>query len=73
MIGLISTSGNGDMTSQRDLRAITPAYINRDLKRKTGSGVFELINNADSVSNAFLVNTAPPLEKILTDVVLGKN
>jgi hypothetical protein len=72
LIGVISTSGSSDTTSQRDLRAVTLAYIERDLKRKTGSGIETLVKNADSVSEVFLQNIAPSLEKILTDVVLGR-
>ncbi len=35
LVGLISTTSEGDTTALRDLRAITLSYINRDLAAQT--------------------------------------
>ncbi len=36
LVGLISTTSEGETTATRDLRAISPSYINRDLVTQTG-------------------------------------
>jgi hypothetical protein len=72
LMGLISTSSNGDKTSDRDLRAITGPYINRDLEKTTKFTITSLIDNSDQVSIIFNKDIAPNLITILTNTILGK-
>ncbi len=71
LIGVISTSSSGDTTGSRDLRSITMAYINRDLRVEKNSDLASLIQNATSVREDFDKNFAPRLQEILTDAILG--
>ncbi len=68
LIGLISTSSNGDSTSQRDLRAITVAYINRDLQKELGINLRQfVINDPAEFAKKFQEINAPGLTKLITD------
>jgi len=68
LIGIISTSSDGNTTSDRDLRAITTAYINRDLQDNTGVTLPHFIaqDNAAYAKN-FQTNVAPALSKLIID------
>lgn len=43
LVGLITTTSEGTTTSERDLRAITASYINRDLLAQSGGGLSSLL------------------------------
>ncbi len=73
LLGIISVSSDDLSTKDRDLRAITVSYINRDLENKTKAGIKSLILNADSVANVFSVSFFDLLKKTLEDSILGKN
>ncbi len=73
LLGIISVSSDDFFTKDRDLRAITVAYINRDLEAKTKTNIRNLILNADSVSNVFEISLFSLLKKTLEDSILGKN
>jgi hypothetical protein len=65
LIGLISTSGEGEQTKERDLRAITGAYINRDLKRVINIDLSGFLSNIDQIFTIFKNETEPILSKII--------
>ena len=44
LIGIITTTSEGATTAERDLRAITLNYIDRDLTAQTGSGLSALLS-----------------------------
>ena len=56
LVGLISTTSEGDTTATRDLRAITLSYINRDLIKQTQSD-FATILGGDVGASARDFNT----------------
>lgn len=62
LVGIITTTSDGATTAQRDLRAITLSYIDRDLQAQTGMSLKELLNG-DLVAkvNDFTTNNAPQL------------
>lgn len=72
LLGIISVSSEADSTKDRDLRAITLAYINRDLLDKTKTSLSSLVLNADSVSSVFDASLFNLLKKTLEDSILGK-
>ena len=43
LIGIITTTSNGQTTADRDLRAVTLSYIDRDLKVQSGLSLSEVI------------------------------
>jgi S1-C subfamily serine protease len=72
LIGIISVSSEADSTKDRDLRAITVPYIDRDLQSKTKSGISSVVSNSETVYNIFSLNLFPLLKKTLEDAILGK-
>ncbi|MHB1316768.1 MAG: S1 family peptidase [Minisyncoccota bacterium] len=72
LIGLISTSSDGDTTSARELRAITSSYINRDLSKESGISTPSLLSNNISFSLTFNAKVVPVLTKALSDVILKR-
>ena len=71
LIGIISTSSDGDTTSARDLRAITIAYINRDLQSELGISLAQFIfQNHSDFAEIFASTSAPTLTKLITDELL---
>lgn len=67
LLGIISTSTNGDTTSSRGLNAITLSYINKTLKNEAGVTISELISSNLAVfAKNFQENNAIGLTKILT-------
>ena len=74
IIGLISTSSNGDQTSTRDLRAITMAHINRSLQNELGITFSQfLASDLITFAKTFASTTAPTLTKLVSDPILNKN
>lgn len=54
LIGLITTTSSGATTGERDLHAITTAYIDRDMKTQTGRTLSKtLALDPKTMSNAF--------------------
>lgn len=72
LLGIISTSSDGDTTQSRNLRAITSAYINRDLVTHVGISISSLIKGSASYAISFNRDIAPTLTQALTDVILKK-
>lgn len=72
LLGIISTSSDGDTTQSRNLRAITTAYINRSLVASTGISISSLLRASASYATAFNRDVAPTLTKALSDVILKK-
>lgn len=72
LIGIISTTSDGDTTTARDLHAITLAYIDRDLIKEAKQTITSLASASASFAQTFNTNIAPGLTKILSDVILKK-
>lgn len=72
LIGIISTESEAAKTSDRDLRAITLAYINRDLINESGSSIIDILANPAEYAKVFNINIAPKLVEILTNAILKK-
>jgi hypothetical protein len=72
LIGIITTSSDDATTGARDLRAITTAYINRDLIANASTDLKTILENSQSTSDTFNQTIAGTLTKILTDSILGK-
>ncbi|MES3005057.1 MAG: serine protease [Patescibacteria group bacterium] len=74
LLGVISTSTDGDTTGERDLRAITTGYINRSLEKDTGLNLEQFLNgDVEAFAQKFQTEKAPELTKILTDVLKRVN
>jgi hypothetical protein len=70
LIGIISTSSNGDTTSSRDLNAITLAYINRTFQSETDFTLSQFLSqDIANFAKTFQENTAPALTQLLTDEI----
>lgn len=68
LVGLITTTSDGDTTGQRTLRGITLSYIDRDLQAQSGSGLAAMLSGEPSVRAAkFWAETAPALVQKLID------
>ncbi len=65
LVGLISTSSEGETTATRDLRAISLSYIERDMIVQAGFGLSKILEG-DVVAMALDFNTrfAPPLVQL---------
>lgn len=72
LIGIITTSTEADTTGGRDLRAITMAYVNRDLIKNAGTNLQSLLENSQSASDIFNAQIGSTLTKILTDSILNR-
>ncbi len=71
LIGIISTSSEGKETSERDLRAITVAYINRDLKTELGLTLAEFIyQDHAQFAQSFATSTFPTLSNTIIDELM---
>lgn len=68
LIGIITTSSDGNTTSSRGLNAITLGYINRSLQREIGENLNTFLkrNHAD-FAKEFKENKYPTLSKIIID------
>ncbi len=68
LIGLISTSSDGETTSDRALDAITIAYINRDFKREMGFNLQQFVAmDINDFAQKFQTTNVPSLTKLITD------
>lgn len=68
LLGIISTSSDGNTTSERDLRAITLGHVSRSLKSETGKDLRDFLNHDLAVvADNFQKNIAPVLTKLITD------
>lgn len=67
LVGLISTTSEGSTTADRNLNAISLAYINRDMAHASGSSLRALLrDDVISASATFTRNVVPSLaEKII--------
>ncbi len=71
LLGLISTSSDGNSTKDRDLRAITMAYVNRDMQKELGITLEQFVNGDSSVfAKKFQEINVPTLTKIITDELM---
>jgi hypothetical protein len=69
LIGIISTSSNGDTTSDRQLNAISMAYINRKFYEETNGSLYDLLTgDIKAYAKKFQETKVPELFKTLTDV-----
>lgn len=70
LIGLVVTTSAGATTAERDLHALTLAYIDRDLRAQRGAGLAALLAGepADETTD-FHAYTAPKLIKYYLDVL----
>jgi S1-C subfamily serine protease len=70
VVGIISTTSEGETTGERDLRAITLSYVNRALKAQTNSGLSAFLTGDLQIKAAdFMKNTAPSLaEHIISEI-----
>lgn len=70
LIGIISTSSEGEMTSSRELNAITLSYISRTLESEIGFTLPNFLSlNIANFAKSFQNTTAVNLTKILTDEI----
>ncbi len=68
LIGVISTSSDGDTTKDRGLNAITLAYINRDMQKELDFGLKDFLSQSPiTFAEIFASTTAPSLTKLITD------
>ncbi|MFZ2521982.1 MAG: serine protease [Minisyncoccia bacterium] len=68
LIGIITTSSDGDTTDKRDLRAITLAYINRTLAEELGINLEQFIQaDPKEFARKFQEINAPNLTKLIVD------
>lgn len=66
MVGLIATMSDGSKTEERDLRAVSLSYIDRDLKTQLGMNLDAILEADPSVRTAdFNKNGAPKLINLL--------
>jgi hypothetical protein len=71
-IGLVTTTSDGATTGERDLHAITTAYIDRDLRAQTGAGLLEtLAQNPYIKSLEFEKDSLPHLSQLLLKAIRG--
>lgn len=62
LVGLISTTSSGNTTAERDLRAITTGYINRDIAAQTGRDLGAVLkSDLTTAADSFDTNVAPGL------------
>ena len=73
LIGLITTTSEGATTAERDLRALTISYINRDIKGQSGSDLASILTgNLAAEAAAFRNAVAPHLTQLLIDQISSK-
>lgn len=70
LIGMIVTESSATTTSQRDLRAITLAYINRSLKEETNGGLVDFLSQDPvNIAKIFQASIQETLTKLLVDAL----
>ncbi|OGG72547.1 hypothetical protein A3A38_02045 [Candidatus Kaiserbacteria bacterium RIFCSPLOWO2_01_FULL_53_17] len=57
LVGIISTTSDGETTADRDLRAITTSYVNRSLVASTGTTLGEILNKDVTAETAAFMQT----------------
>lgn len=68
LIGIISTTSSGDTTGERDLNAITLAYVNRSLQEELGITLAQFTSqDIASFAKKFQEINAPSLSKLIID------
>ena len=65
LIGIAVTATQEVTTSERDLRAITLAHIDRSLAEEGKTGIVALVGNAKNETSLFQQTVAPTLQNIL--------
>ena len=66
LVGIISTTSEGATTAERDLRALTLSYIDKDIKTQSGFPLSEFQNgNIESLIDDFNSREAPALIQLL--------
>jgi S1-C subfamily serine protease len=70
--GIISTDTSASQTSNRELNAITTAYINRDLDAESGQTIAEMLASPAAYAQNFNATIAPKLTQILSNAILQK-
>ncbi len=74
LIGIISTSSDGDTTSSRGLNAITVSHINREVQRDLKINLRQFLDlNHKNFAESFATSTAPELTKLITEELLRSN
>ncbi len=70
LIGVITTSTEGNTTKERELNAITLGYIDRSIQKELGFGLRKFISETpETFAKVFASTTAPTLSKILIDEI----
>ena len=70
LIGVITTTSEGATTAERDLRAITLSYIDRDLVAQSGFDLAFILGGDISAQAAdFKAHEAPALNRLLIDQI----
>lgn len=68
LVGIISTTSAGDTTAERELRAITLFYVNRDLEAQTGLTLMRFLeSDLAAQSSLFMKTEAPALTSKLLE------
>ena len=60
LVGVITTTSDGETTAERDLRAVTLSYIDRDLKAQRGAGLAELLTGDIAAKATDFTNSIAP-------------
>lgn len=72
LVGLIVTTSSGTTTSERDLRALSTAHIDRSLRTETGTGLLETISSDAALKTyEFTHAKAPTLIQEFLEVILN--
>ena len=68
LVGIITTTSEGATTADRELRAITLSYINRDLVTQAGLDISDILSgNVEARAAEFEAKQAPALVQALVD------
>lgn len=68
LVGILTTTSEGKTTAERDLRAVTLSYIDRDLTVQMGTGLSGMLQGDPSAKTIeFTASTAPRLLKLLIE------
>ncbi len=74
LVGLVVTTSAGDTTGERDLRALTLSYIDRDLAVQTGHNLTEILSaDVNILTSDFRQKTVPTLIKKYIDTLTGSS
>lgn len=72
VIGMITTTSEGETTESRDLRAITFAHVDRSVRDHTGTGLQELLAHDPATQAANFITEARELSQKLIDEIEKK-